>query len=290
MYERDGGREWIYIGSDRLFMGEEVDLSAAHLHDRTAAFRRLQKEGKTAILVVRRGVGGGGGGACGKEILGASGRDWEVVGFLAVADTVRAGAAGAVAALRQMGIGRIVMLTGDNSDVADAVAAQVGVQEVYAELLPEQKVEIVSTLVDSGCVGMVGDGVNDAPALATADLGIAMGGAGSDVALETADVVLMADDLSKLAFMLRLSRRARDIVRQNIVFSVFVMLILVALTILAPVALPGFRLPLPLGVLGHEGSTLIVVANGLRMLAMTARREERGVRSEERGVRSESEE
>ena len=150
----------------------------------------------------------------------------------------------------------------------------VGVQEVYAELLPEQKVEIVSALVDSGCVGMVGDGVNDAPALATADLGIAMGGAGSDVALETADVVLMADDLSKLAFMLRLSRRARDIVRQNIVFSVFVMLILVALTILAPVALPGFRLPLPLGVLGHEGSTLIVVANGLRMLAMTARSEE----------------
>ena len=270
MYERDGGREWIYIGNDKLFMSEEVDLSAGIC----MIGQRLQKQGKTAILVVRRGVGGGGGGACGKEILGASGRDWEVVGFLAVADTVRTGAAGTVAALRQMGIGRIVMLTGDNSDVADAVAAQVGVQEVYAELLPEQKVEIVSTLVDSGSVGMVGDGVNDAPALATADLGIAMGGAGSDVALETADVVLMADDLSKLAFMLRLSRRARDIVRQNIVFSVFVMLILVALTILAPVALPGFRLPLPLGVLGHEGSTLIVVANGLRMLAMTARSEE----------------
>ena len=278
MYERDGGREWIYVGSERLFMGEEVDLSAAVCvgggGGGGSPFRRLQKEGKTVMLVVRRGVGGGGGGACGEEILGACGRDWEVVGFLAVADTVRAGAAGAVAALRQMGIGRIVMLTGDNSDVANAVAAQVGLQEVYAELLPEQKVEIVSTLVDSGCVGMVGDGVNDAPALATADLGIAMGGAGSDVALETADVVLMADDLSKLAFMLRLSRRARDIVRQNIVFSVFVMLILVALTILAPVALPGFRLPLPLGVLGHEGSTLIVVANGLRMLAMTARSEE----------------
>ena len=273
MYERDGGREWIYIGNDKLFMGEEVDLSAAICMS-GSPFRRLQKEGKTVMLVVRRGVGGGGGGACGGENVGACGRDWEVVGFLAVADTVRAGAAGAVAALRQMGIGRIVMLTGDNSNVADAVGAQVGVQEVYAELLPEQKVEIVSTLVDSGCVGMVGDGVNDAPALATADLGIAMGGAGSDVALETADVVLMADDLSKLAFMLRLSRRARDIVRQNIVFSVFVMLILVALTILAPVALPGFRLPLPLGVLGHEGSTLIVVANGLRMLAMTARSEE----------------
>ena len=104
--------------------------------------------------------------------------------------------------------------------------------------------------------------------LATSSLGIAMGGAGTDVALETADVVLMSDDLSKLPFMLRLSRRASAIVRQNLYFSVAVIFVLVALTVVAPLLVPGFRLPLPIGVLGHEGSTLIVVVNGLRMLTM----------------------
>ena len=274
MYTRGAHEEQIYIGNDKLFMNEAMDLSPAI----RMIGQQLQRQGKTAVLVVRSSTasaepapqqaGAAADAPYKKEILGAPDRDWEVVGFLAVADTVRSGAAETVAALKQMGITRIAMLTGDNHDVANAVAAQVGLQDVYAELLPEQKVEIISELVESGTVAMVGDGINDAPALATSDLGIAMGSAGTDVALETADIVLMSDDLSKLPFMLRLSRRARDIVRQNIYFSVAVILTLVALTILAPIFAPDFRLPLPVGVLGHEGSTLIVVINGLRMLMM----------------------
>ena len=274
MYARGAHEEQIYIGNDKLFMNEAMDLSPAI----RMIGQQLQRQGKTAVLVVRSSTASGepvqqqpGAAADApydKEILSAPDRDWEVVGFLAVADTVRSGAAETIAALKRMGITRIAMLTGDNHDVANAVAAQVGLQDVYAELLPEQKVQIVSELVESGAVAMVGDGINDAPALATSDLGIAMGRAGTDVALETADIVLMSDDLSKLPFMLRLSRRARDIVRQNIYFSVAVILILVALTILAPIFVPDFRLPLPVGVLGHEGSTLIVVINGLRMLMM----------------------
>ena len=175
-----------------------------------------------------------------------------------------------LAALKRIGIKRIVMLTGDNRDVATSIARQIGLEDddVYADLLPEQKVVIVQKLVQEGQVAMVGDGVNDAPALATAHVGIAMGAAGTDVALETADVVLMSDDLSKLPFLIDLSRRAEHIVRQNLIFAVGVILTLVILTILAPIFVEGFVLPLPLGVVGHEGSTLIVVGNGLRLLAL----------------------
>ncbi len=247
--------ETIYIGNDRLFLSEKMDLSPAI----RAIGDALKKQGKTAMLVVRRSTV--------EDTLGST-RDWEAVGYLAVADTVRPEAKAAVAALRRTGVERIVMLTGDNKSVAQTIADEVGINEVYAELLPEQKVEIMQQLVRAGKTAMVGDGVNDAPALARANVGIAMGAGGTDVALETADVVLMSSDLSKLPFMLQLGRRATQIVRQNVIFSVGVILTLVMLTILVPMIVTGFVLPLPMGVVGHEGSTLIVVLNGLRMLAL----------------------
>lgn len=274
IYERGGTREIVYIGNDKLFMSESIDLSPAI----RMIGRQLQKKGKTAILVVRRPIGTDGfhsdtsrwSGVSqnDEQTMGPTDRDWEAVGFLAVADTVRPGAAETIGALKRLGIERMAMVTGDNRDVASAVADEIGMENVYSELLPEEKVEIVERLVKTGSVGMIGDGVNDAPAMATSHLGIAMGGAGTDVALETADVVLMSDDLNKLPFMIRLSRSASEIVRQNLYFSVAVILSLVTLTIVAPLLIPGFRLPLPVGVLGHEGSTLIVVVNGLRMLTM----------------------
>ena len=274
VYARGAGQELVSIGNDKQFESEEMDLPPSI----RMLGRRLQEEGKTAILVVRRSIAadavdrghanGNGDILVDNKILGATDSACDVIGFLAVADTVRVGAADTIKALKALGIDHIAMLTGDNRDVAAAVADQIGVEDVYADLLPGEKVEIVETLVKSGSVGMIGDGVNDAPAMAASSLGIAMGGAGADVALETADVVLMSDDLGKLPFMLRLSRRASDIVRQNLYFSVAVILALVALTVVFPLLVPGFRLPLPIGVLGHEGSTLIVVVNGLRMLTM----------------------
>ena len=274
LYSRNGKAEMVYVGNAKLFMSEAVDLP----EEVRRIGRQLQRQGKTAILVVRRSglkeesraweAEPGNGAQFERAFSGAPGKDWEAVGFIAVSDTLRVDAAETVAGLKEMGVARIAMLTGDNRDVAEAIAAEVGLQDVYPELLPEQKVEVVEELRESGTVAMVGDGINDAPALATSDIGIAMGGAGTDVALETADIVLMSDDLGKLPFMLRLSRRARDIVRQNICVSVAAILTLVLLTILAPILVPDFRLPLPVGVLGHEGSTLIVVVNGLRMLVM----------------------
>jgi Zn2+/Cd2+-exporting ATPase len=258
-FRRNGRMETIYIGNDRLFMNENMDLSPAIRVIGDA----LKKQGKTAMLVVRRSTV--------EDTLGET-RDWEAVGYLAVADTVRPEAKSAVAELRNLGVDRIVMLTGDNKDVAQVIAKEVGIYDYYAELLPEQKVEAIQHLVSEGKTAMVGDGVNDAPALATAHVGIAMGAGGTDVALETADVVLMSSDLSKLPFMMKLGRQAAQIVRQNVIFSIGVIVTLVILTILVPMIVPGFVLPLPLGVVGHEGSTLIVVLNGLRMLALRPER------------------
>ncbi|HYN89585.1 MAG TPA: heavy metal translocating P-type ATPase [Ardenticatenaceae bacterium] len=194
----------------------------------------------------------------GKTVVGIS-RNNHPLGFLALADVVRPEAREALSALRALGITRIVMITGDTRRVAEAVAAQLGIEEFYSDLLPEQKVAVVKRLSEQSRVAMVGDGVNDAPAMAASSIGVAMGAAGTDVALETADVVLMSDDLSKLPYMIGLSRRARRVVWQNIAFSLLVIATLI-------VSVFVVRLPLPLGVVGHEGSTLVVVANGLRLL------------------------
>ncbi|HRA65402.1 MAG TPA: heavy metal translocating P-type ATPase [Caldilinea sp.] len=254
-FDRRDHVETIYIGNDRLFMNQDMNLSPAIRMIGAA----LQRQGKTVMLVVRRSTV--------EDTLGAD-RDWEVMGYIAVADTLRAEAAETVIQLKQNGIKRVIMMTGDNHASAAYIAAEAGIHEVHADLLPEQKLELVQKLRQSGNVAMVGDGVNDAPALATANVGIAMGAGGTDVALETADVVLMSSNLAMLPFALQLSRRANRIIRQNVIFSMSVIVTLVISTILLPILYDGFLLPLPMGVVGHEGSTLIVVANGLRLLRM----------------------
>jgi Cd2+/Zn2+-exporting ATPase len=162
--------------------------------------------------------------------------------------------------LRSLGIKALVMLTGDNERVAETIAGIVGLTEFEADLLPDEKVTAIQKLLDRyGRVAMVGDGVNDAPALATSTVGIAMGAGGSDVALETADVALMADDLSRLPFAVGLSRQARRIIRQNLAISLGVIAFLI------PFALFGWA-GIGVAIIFHEGSTLVVVANALRLL------------------------
>ncbi len=184
-----------------------------------------------------------------------------VLGVIGVADTVRESAKATIAALRKTGIKRIVMLTGDHTAVAQAVGREIGIlpEDIYAELLPTDKVAIVDKLRSEGKVSFVGDGVNDAAALATSHVGVAMGTAGSDVALEAADVALLSDDLHALLRARKLSLQVNRIIKQNLVFAIGILALMVVVTIF-------FYLPLPLGVIGHEGGTLLVVANGLRML------------------------
>ena len=195
----------------------------------------------------------------GKTVIWVS-QHQQVLGVLAVADQVRPTATHLLKTLRQLGINTTVMLTGDNDATAQTVARAVGVDTVYANLLPEDKVSVIQQLQQQyRTVAMVGDGINDAPAFAQAAVGIAMGGAGSDVALETADIVLMADRLEKLEQAIRIGKRSRRIIRQNIA---------IALTSIALLMIANFlgELTLPAGVLGHEGSTLLVTLNGLRLL------------------------
>lgn len=201
--------------------------------------QQLEAEGKTVVWVAQAN---------------------QVLGIIAVADTLRPKAAEMVKRLQHLGIEQIVMLTGDNQQTARSIAQEVGIDQVYAELLPEDKVSVIRRLQRQyQSVAMVGDGINDAPALAVATVGIAMGAAGSDVALETADIVLMADNLEKLHQAIRLGRRAQTIVKQNIAFA----LSCIVLLLLANFA---FHITMPLGVIGHEGSTVLVTLSGLRLL------------------------
>lgn len=187
------------------------------------------------------------------------GEDWQPLGVIALADEVRPHAAAAVERLRKAGVRRVVVLTGDTRASGEAVARAVGADEVMAELLPEDKAAAVLSLRERyGPVVMVGDGINDAPALAAADVGVAMGAAGTDVALETADIALMSDDLNGLADALLLSRRTSRVIKQNVAFSFLIKLLALAL------ALFGF-VSLWIAVLADVGASLIVTANGLRL-------------------------
>jgi Zn2+/Cd2+-exporting ATPase len=188
------------------------------------------------------------------------GADADVMGAMAFGDALKPNAGATVRHLKYEGIRWVTVLSGDHPEAVRAMAAELGADEVRAGLLPHQKVEAVRSLMQSSRgVAMVGDGVNDAPAMAAASIGIAMGAAGTDVAIETADVVLMSDDIEIVDYVIHLGKRTRRVVRQNVLFSVgwMLMLVVVALTV---------GMPLTLAVVAHEGSTLLVAANGLRLL------------------------
>lgn len=221
----------VYVGKQGLFhkFGQD-DRSIPQI-------AALRGEGKTVMLV---------------------GTEADVEGVIAIRDEIRPEARGMIEELHRMGV-KVVMLTGDNEVTARAIARELGVDEVRADLKPEDKVAAIKALeAEYGAVAMVGDGINDAPALAQATVGIAMGVAGTDAAIEAADVALMADDLSKVAFAITLGKRARKISLQNIVFSLLILAVLVPLAVLAVMGVAT-------AVLAHETSELIAVANGLRV-------------------------
>ncbi|HQX24980.1 MAG TPA: heavy metal translocating P-type ATPase [Pseudomonadota bacterium] len=229
----------VHIGKPVLFSELPDSAMPAEVDE---ANQQLVANGRTT-MVVRQGV--------------------RFLGVLGVMDTPRPVAGQVMAELRQLGIERLIMISGDNQQVAEAVARTVGLTEARGDLMPEQKVEAIKKRrQEHGKVAMVGDGVNDAPAMANATVGIAMGAAGSDVALETADVALMADDLAQLPFAVGLSRSSSRIIRQNLWVSLGVVVLLIPATL--------FGLGIAMAVLFHEGSTLIVVANALRLLAYRA--------------------
>ncbi|MGA7937453.1 MAG: heavy metal translocating P-type ATPase [Kovacikia sp.] len=226
----------------KVFVGNSnfVQQAVSHLPDELVRLAvSLERAGKTVVWVAQAE---------------------QITGLIGVADQVRPEAAGAIAQLKKLGVEQLIMLTGDNKQTANSVAQAVGVDQVYAQLLPEDKLQIIRQLQKRyQIVAMVGDGINDAPALAQASVGIAMGVTGSDVALETADIVLMADRLEKLAAAVQLGRRSQRVIKQNILFALsFIMMLLVA-------NFAG-EITLPLGVIGHEGSTVLVTLSGLRLL------------------------
>jgi Cd2+/Zn2+-exporting ATPase len=225
-----------YIGNPKLFK----ELQKVHFTpDQEQLVSSLQNQGKTAMIV---------------------GTEKDILAVIAVADEVRDSSMGVIHKLHQLGIKKTIMLTGDNKGTATAIAGSVGVSDVQAELLPQDKLDFIKQLrSEYGNVAMVGDGINDAPALAASTVGIAMGGAGTDTALETADVALMGDDLRKLPFAIKLSRNALSIIKQNITFALAIKLIALLLVI------PGW-LTLWIAILSDMGATLLVALNGLRLM------------------------
>lgn len=231
----------VAVGTIALLRGLEADAALTDRAEGVAV--GLAEAGRTPMAVAVDGV---------------------PIGVLAVADTVRPEAADMIRGLRRIGVEEIVMLTGDQPGVAHAVARQVGVDEVRAALLPEDKLEAIAAMQARGrVVAMVGDGINDAPALATADIGVAMGAAGSGMAIETADIALMGDRLERLPQALGLARRTVGVMRQNIAVS----LVTVA-ALLAGVFAGGVTMSI--GMLVHEASVLLVIANAMRLLRPAA--------------------
>ncbi|MCA9034398.1 MAG: heavy metal translocating P-type ATPase [Planctomycetaceae bacterium] len=230
------------VGSERMFREAEAD-GMAELFSSSSP---LQARGKTCVW------------------LGVAEQDRVVAkAVLVMADTLRPEARKLVEDLHRVGVKRVVMLTGDQLPVAEAIGEEAGVDDVRADLLPEDKVNAIRELKQQGRVMMIGDGVNDAPALAASDLGVAMGAAGTDIAMETADIVLMGDKLENIALLQTLARKSQRVLRQNLTFAGLVIVLLIAAAL-------GFDLPLPVGVVGHEGSTVLVCLNGLRLLLLTS--------------------
>lgn len=228
-------RELYYVGSPKLFAELHSDMNV----DTNQRIEVLQKQGKTVMVL---------------------GTEQQVLALIAVADEVRDSSKDVIKQLHEIGIKKTIMLTGDNQATAEAIGRRLNVTDVKADLMPQDKLDYIKQLrKDYGNVAMIGDGVNDAPALAASTVGIAMGGAGTDTALETADIALMADDLGKLPYTIRLSRKTLAIIKQNITFSLGIKLVALALIV------PGW-LTLWMAIFADMGATLIVTLNSLRLL------------------------
>ena len=223
-----------YIGSPKLFYASVIEETAVKVQ-----YRQFQEQGKTAMYF---------------------GTDEQILGVIAVADEVRDSSAAVISELHKLSIEHTIMLTGDNTKTAESIGKQLGVTEIKGDLMPQEKLDSIKALRTTyNKVAMVGDGINDAPALAASTVGIAMGGAGTDTALETADVALMGDDLQKLPFIVRLSRQTLKVIKQNITFSLGIKLLALLLVI------PGW-LTLWIAIVADMGATLLVTLNGLRLM------------------------
>lgn len=223
-----------YIGSPKLFSASVIEETVVKVQ-----YRQFQEQGKTAMYF---------------------GTDEQILGVIAVADEVRDSSAAVISELHKLSIEHTIMLTGDNTKTAESIGKQLGVTEIKGDLMPQEKLDSIKALRTTyNKVAMVGDGINDAPALAASTVGIAMGGAGTDTALETADVALMGDDLQKLPFIVRLSRQTLKVIKQNITFSLGIKLLALLLVI------PGW-LTLWIAIVADMGATLLVTLNGLRLM------------------------